>query len=203
MTSAIHTHGGLVVDAEVPSGCAAFFDREWVSPDRVTAVPAIVVAGSPAEQVAEAARALAGIAHAAIAAAGDGPVAVTGSGLIAAEACRRLAAEGRLAVVSERSPAAIIETTGDPGAIVEATRQVRDLGRVVLVGEPLGRAYRLDVYPDLHARGLHLIARGRPGAPAPLATDGEVGAEQRLQTLAPGEPLDSAALWFCVMSGAT
>lgn len=203
MRSAVDADGGLVVDAELAAGCAAFFDREWVSPEPATAIPAIVVAGAPAERLAKAARALAGIACDAVAAAGDGPVAVTGSGFIAEEARRRLAAECRLAAAGERSPAAIIETTGDPGAIVEATRQVRNLGRVVLAGEPLGRAYPLDVYADLHLRGLHLIARGRPGALAPVATDIEAGPERRLQTVAPGEPLDTTALWFCVVSGAT
>ena len=203
MRSAVNTRGELVVTAELATGCAAFFDREWVSPEPGTAVPGIVVEGAPAERVAEAARALAGIAGDAVDAAGNGPVAVTGSGFIAEEARRRLAADCRLAAAGEEWPAAIIETTGDPGAIVEATRQVRNLGRVVLAGEPLGRAYPLDVYADLHLRGLHLIARGRPGALAPIATDIEADPERRLQTVAPDEPLDTTALWFCVASGAT
>lgn len=203
MRSAVDSYGALVVDAELAAGCAAFFDREWVSPEPGTAVPAIVVEGTPAERRAEAARVLAGVAWDAVAAGGDGPVTVTGSGFIAEEARRRLAAENRLAAAGEGSPAAIIETTGDPRAIAEATRQVRNLGRVVLAGETLGRAYPLDVYADLHLRGLHLIARGRPGARAPVATDIEAGPANRLQTIAPGEPLDTTALWFCVVSGAT
>jgi threonine dehydrogenase-like Zn-dependent dehydrogenase len=169
----------------------------------MTAVPAIVVAGNPEERVAEAARALTAIALDAIVAAGDGSVAVTGSGFIAEEARRRLADEWRLAAAGERSPDAIIETTGDPGAIVEATRQVRELGRVVLAGEPLGRAYQLDIYSDLHVRGLRLIARGRSDAVAPVATDIEAGRKRRLQTLTAGEQLDASSLWFCVVSGAS
>ena len=203
MRSAVDAKGRLVVDAELAAGSAAFFDREWVSPEPGTAVPAIVLTGTAAERLAEAALALASIACDAVAAAGDGPVAVTGSGFIAQDARRRLAAGGRLAAAGERSPAAVIETTGDPRAVVAATRQVRNLGRVVLAGEPLDRAYPLDVYADLHLRGLHLIARGRPGAAVPGATDIEAGPESRLQTVAPGEPLDTTALWFCVMSDAT
>ena len=202
MRSAVDASGALIVDAELTAGCAAFFDREWVSPEPGTAIPSIIFAGTPAERLAEAARALAGIACDAVAAAGDGPVAVTGSGFIADEARRRLAAESRLAAAGLGSPAAIIETTGDPEAVVGATRRVRDLGRVVIAGEPLGRAYALDIYADLHLRGLRLIGRGRPGAVEPAATDIEAGLERRLQTVAPGEPLDPTALWFCVVPGA-
>jgi threonine dehydrogenase-like Zn-dependent dehydrogenase len=196
---AIRTEHGLVIDAELAVGSAAFFDREWAPLDRSTVVPAVVVTGSDTERLSEAARALGGIADDAVAASPDGEAAVTGSGFIAKEARRRLAAEGRLANAGAASPDAVIETTGDPQTIVEATMQVRTLGTVVLVGEPLGRNYDFDLYPDVHVRGLRLIARGRVGATLRAEAQTATSHGNQLQTVTPGQPLDASAIWFCVV----
>jgi hypothetical protein len=189
MIRAVPGAGGTVVELDLPDDAAAFFDREWVAWGRAAAVPAIVTdAGAD-----DAAGQLAGIAEAAVAAAPSGQVEVTGSGLVAEEARRRLAGAGRL--VTDGIPAAVIETTGDPAALIAATRRVEALGTVVLAGEPLERVYDIDLYPDVHVRGLRLVARGRSGAGR--AEFGEL-ASAGLQTVTPGEPLDASARWFCV-----
>jgi threonine dehydrogenase-like Zn-dependent dehydrogenase len=63
-------------------------------------------------------------------------------------------------------PHVIVETTGDPDAIVDATRRVADDGTVLLAG-PGGGEVAINLYADLHARGLTLIGivdepRGAP-----------------------------------------
>jgi threonine dehydrogenase-like Zn-dependent dehydrogenase len=195
MTPAIHADGGRVVRAELPPGSAAFFDREWAPLDRAAALPAVVVAGTGEERIEAAARALAATAAAAVAAVADvgGAVEVTGAGLVAAIARQRLEADGRLAQPGAATPAAVVETTGDPATIVAATQRVRDSGTVVLAGEPVGRSYDLDLYPEVHVRGLRLVGRGPQVDVAGTApTDG-------LQSLTLGEPLDPAVRWHCVV----
>jgi threonine dehydrogenase-like Zn-dependent dehydrogenase len=186
----IAIHDGILVGAELPEGSAAVVDREWLPADGSSrSVPALVVA-----DLDEGARALAGIAHYAVAAAPGPTVEVTGSGLVAAEARRELGE--RLAPTGSQEPAAIVETTGDPATVIDATERVQDLGTVVLAGEPRGRTYRIDLYPDVHVRGLRLVARGRhaqtQAGPAPADRDG-------LQVLRRGEALDPSARWFCVV----
>ena len=147
------------------------------------------------EGVAAGAAALAAIAHEAVATATGDSVAVTGSGLIAAEARRLLREHGRLAQEEGPPPTAAIETTGAPGAVADATKSVRDMGTIALAGEPLARAYDLDLYPDVHVRGLTLI--GIPRVQSPAGTSPE-HARHGLQELRTGEALDGTALWYCV-----
>lgn len=189
----IHAHAGRVVAAELPPGSAAFFDREWAPLDRAGSIPAVVVAGPADQRVERAARTLAAIAAAAVAAVPNRRVAVTGAGLVAAAARRQLAAEGRLASPRDDAPAAVVETTGDPAKIVAATRRVADAGTVVLAGEPLERTYDLDLYSDVHVRGLRVVGRGPR-----VAVTGSQPTE-RLQRLAPGQLLDAAMQWHCVI----
>lgn len=80
-----------------------------------------------------------------------GPVEVVGAGEVA-EAVR--AAVGRDA---GDDPATIVETTGTPEALADALARVRTLGTVVLAGPPPSTGVDLDVYADLHVRGLTLI----------------------------------------------
>jgi threonine dehydrogenase-like Zn-dependent dehydrogenase len=70
-------------------------------------------------------------------------------------------------------PAAIVDATGDPARLVELTRRLADLGTLVLVGEPLGRSLDMQLYPDVHVRGLRLV-----GVPAPrFGQHGEAGTD--------------------------
>ena len=93
--------------------------------------------------------------------AGAGPREVTGDGPLAQALRARLAA----APGAGAAPAVIVETTGNPGAIRAALARVADLGTVVLAGPVTPGPVALDVYGDLHARGLTLVAMA-PGADA-------------------------------------
>jgi threonine dehydrogenase-like Zn-dependent dehydrogenase len=63
---------------------------------------------------------------------------------------------------SAEHPQAVVDATGDPAVIVDATRRVVDLGTVVLVGEALGRTVEMNFYPDVHVRGLTLVGVASP-----------------------------------------
>lgn len=89
--------------------------------------------------------------------AGAAPVEVCGDGPLAEALRARLPSAGDPGA----RPAAIIETSGDPDAIRRALARVDDLGTVVLAGPAPTDAVALDLYADLHVRGLTLA--GTPG----------------------------------------
>jgi threonine dehydrogenase-like Zn-dependent dehydrogenase len=100
-------------------------------------------------------------------------------------------------------PRAIVDTTGDPSLIVDATQRVANLGTIVLVGESLGRTAEMNLYPDVHARGLTLI-----GVAPPLQHAGSVFARtvgpqidlsrELLVPISSGAPLPRDAVWYRV-----
>ena len=212
---------GVVLVADLPSGSLAFIDSDWLTTSS-SAVPSIVVSrdgmlawcegpGVPAPSGVDADTAaalvlLAVAREGAAAVEGLGPVEVNGSGLIA----RRLrtllgevaAGEDGWATQGSR-PAAIVETTGDPAAILESTRRVADLGTVVLVGEGLGRQFDLNLYPDVHVRGLTLLGIAPPIGLGGLSeidvTDPAVRwcCESLVRTR-PDALLPSDAVWYAV-----
>lgn len=160
--------------AELPAGVAAYIDGDWLPPTSGE-VPSLVV-GTDGDPDTTAALAFLAVARAAVAAVeGDEPVEVTGRGLIAQQVRALLEDRSR----ERGQPGAVVETTGDPGAIVEATRRVAALGTVVLVGESLGRKTELNLYPDVHVRGLKLV-----GVPSHLQD-----AEALAATADPNDPL--------------
>jgi threonine dehydrogenase-like Zn-dependent dehydrogenase len=92
---------------------------------------------------------------------GEGLVEVVGTGALADEVRRLLLRERvRLPRADER-PTAIIETTGKPAALETALQRVDDLGTVVLAGPLPTRPLALDLYADLHVRGLTLVGVSR------------------------------------------
>lgn len=91
-----------------------------------------------------------------------GAVEVVGEGGLARTLRRRLGLGAPDPLVR---PSAIIETTGDHDAVQQALRRVADLGTVVLAGPPPAAAVALDLYADLHVRGLTLV-----GTPGPATT---------------------------------
>ena len=93
--------------------------------------------------------------------AGAAAVEVAGDGELASALRARVAA---IAAPAGSRPAVVIETTGDGAAVQAALRRVADLGTVVLAGPPPAVAVALDLYGDLHVRGLTLVGTPGPGA---------------------------------------
>ena len=93
-----------------------------------------------------------------------GAVEVIGRGRLATALRTHL--QSRCAVPGQRA-IAVIETTGDPRAIQDALRRVADLGTVVLAGPATGEPVALDLYADLHVRGLTLIGTSSAPEDAP------------------------------------
>lgn len=102
----------------------------------------------------------------AIAAAGERHerVEVTGSGTLADALRSRL---GSRCCAGDAAPDAAIDTTGEPAVIRDLLARVADLGVVVLAGPPATEDVELDLYADLHVRGLTLtaVASSEAGAP--------------------------------------
>jgi hypothetical protein len=124
------------------------------------------------------------------------PVEVMGAGLIA-DVARRLLS-GRVAAEGHATrPVAVIDVTGDPARIVAATRRLADRGVLVLAGESAGRLLSIDLYTDVHRRGLEIVGIGRPGSEASLSlvqrVDPPPPARVDLGGLVPG-----AARWYRV-----
>ena len=101
------------------------------------------------------------LASAAVAAAASGPrpVEVAGSGELAAAIRAELDGEQGS---SEERPGTIVETTGEVAEIQAALARVRDLGLVVLAVAPAPDAPDLDLYADLHVRGLTVVGITEP-----------------------------------------
>ncbi len=99
------------------------------------------------------------MAAAAVAASGPRPVEVTGSGALASAIRTELdVTQGS----SDERPGTVVVTSGDVAEIQEALARVRDLGLVVLVAAPTPDAPRLDLYTDLHVRGLTVVGVPEP-----------------------------------------
>jgi hypothetical protein len=189
--------GDLTIEGDLTDGQVAVLDREWAPPGRSSAIPVVMLDAADGDATDRGSAALAEIAGAAVAAATGDTVAVMGAGFVAFEARRLLSVQGRLASDDAKlPPAAVIDTTGDPSVVKEATERVRTMGTVVLVGEPLERPYDLDLHPDIHVRGLRLlgVARPQPASESSYDEDPRVG----LQQLVVGDRLDASALWYCV-----
>jgi threonine dehydrogenase-like Zn-dependent dehydrogenase len=157
----------------------AYVDADWVV-DGADPRAALVVTGAANAAAADRAAGLALLALAARAAAevgaiGHGPVEVTGEGFVAGAVAAivgahmptngaRPAADGGGPPAADGGdrdrdarPAAIVDTTGDPGRIRDALARLEDLGTLVLAGETGDRPLELDLYPDVHVRGLRIV----------------------------------------------
>lgn len=85
--------------------------------------------------------------------AADGGVGVHGNGPLAAELRRRYGP-------ATSCPPIVIETTGTTVGIVTALADVADLGHVILAGPDDADGPDLDLYADLHLRGVTLVGTG-------------------------------------------
>ena len=88
---------------------------------------------------------------------GPPPVEVHGSGPVAEQLRAQLGLAGEL--LSER-PGTVVETSGELAGVERAMQRVEDLGTVVLAGPPVGPDEAIDLYANLHVRGLTLIGVG-------------------------------------------
>jgi hypothetical protein len=90
----------------------------------------------------------------------------------------------------------IIETRSDRASLEESTGRVGDLGTIVLAGLA-DSAFPFDLYPDIHVRGLRLVA-------LPLPFDLQPGSEFEpslpaaieLATVRLEEPIPDDASWY-------
>jgi hypothetical protein len=146
----------------------------------------VPVSGDPERVAALALLRTAQDAVAAIASVPRNRVDVVGRGIVAAFARRMLG------VPSPRGdvPLAVVVTTADETALIAATRRLADSGTLVLASETGGRALPLDLYPDVHVRGLRIVAvpplLSSGIAEAPAWLDDHL-AQHRPRPFAPGE----------------
>lgn len=198
--------GLSVIHGDLPMGSIAYIDADWINADAPGEVPALVAdpKGIDGGDAAASAAVIAVAQEAAQVAAsrsdGSGPIEVHGHGIVS-ELIRAILSDQTVmpATGDDPRPAAIVDATGDPVMIVEMTRRLADRGTLVLVGEPLGRSLGMELYPDVHVRGLRLV-----GVASPRLGDG-VGADKRLVELAnralcqmlPDQPLPAAS-WYAV-----
>jgi hypothetical protein len=167
------TSGGTVLEADAPPEIMLYVDADWIPGGQSGDVPALAATGrslawADGEQVeipvgselddiaAQVLVALAQRAADVVLAERATSVDVVGAGAVAT--CVR----SLLTLPTSPTPSAVVDASGDPELIADATRRVADLGVVVLVGEPAGRALAVDFYPDVHVRGLRLVGVARP-----------------------------------------
>lgn len=89
------------------------------------------------------------------------PVAVVGTGALADELRAVVPPPG-----SDTKPPTVVETSGTREGVIAALELVADLGVVVLAGPLSEPSMDLDLYPDLHVRGITVAALPPGGAPA-------------------------------------
>jgi threonine dehydrogenase-like Zn-dependent dehydrogenase len=165
----------VVLVATLPQGSFAYVDKDWI-PRSSGAAAAIIApengglawcgrAPGPVPSGFDldtaAAAALLAVAREAAGVEGltMGTVEVTGNGLISQQVRASIGNTFRVGEVER--PQAIVDVTGDVTVIADATRRVADLGTVVLAGESLGQV-ELNLYPDVHARGLTVVGISSP-----------------------------------------
>jgi hypothetical protein len=216
----------LVLVGNLPTGSFAYFDRDWL-PGPGQPVPSLLVqadrslswcGGPPIKTPSRvdpdtaAALVLLTVAHEAAAAVEDlapESVEVSGSGLIARRVravLRNGATTATESFSTSEAPRAIVEATGGTAAILDATRRVADSGLVVLAGETFDRV-PMNLYPDVHVRGLTLLGVSPPLEEADATfgrtrVDGRVLEWSRasLVRVQKGDSLPLDAPWF-VLSG--
>jgi hypothetical protein len=212
---------GVALVAALPPGSVAYVDRDWL-PVSSGEVPSLVVAangelawcGGPAVRMLDgldsdtaATLVLLAVAQAAVAAVESvslDSIEVVGSGLIALQVRELLGDRSSENGRSTEQPRVVVDTTGDPEVIVDATRRIAALGTLVLAGEGLGRTAEINLYPDVHVRGLTLVGVSPPlqdstALSAANTTDDPLvalGCEALVAAIA-GTPLPPAA-WYRV-----
>jgi hypothetical protein len=207
----VTTSAGLALQAELPDDGFAYVDGDVVVPELADGVPALLVearsarwsrgpevelpAGMAADRAAQ--LAFGSVARDAVRAVdASGRTEVIGKGVVAAMVRRLVPRASGGGSDRDGPPRTIVDTTGDPAVLEPATRRLADLGTLVLAGEPLGRRLSLDLYPDVHRRGLRLVGVAPPLADPMVLADARNGvfAEPPVP-VASGSPL-SPATWY-------
>jgi hypothetical protein len=208
------TDDRLVVSGNMTPGTVAYLDSEWLVPGRSGDVPALVFTpdgqisypGAPGRRVPDdmstdrfAALVFAVVADEAATVTAGTAVEVTGTGILAHMVRTKLdTVSGDRATDSRPAPDAVVDTTGDPEVIRESTRRLSAFGTLVLVGEMLDRRLDIDLYADVHQRGLHVVGVAPPLADPfgdELADRLEVEVEEAARAPA-GTPLPDGARWY-------
>jgi threonine dehydrogenase-like Zn-dependent dehydrogenase len=174
MTGLTMHEGTVAPSGDWPADAVAYADREWTGYS-LGEVPALIVRdgmihwgdthvpmpdGQSDDTVALAC--LLAVAHDAVSALGSAKsVTVTGGGVVA-WLVRRICSGS--ATPPGSRPDAVVDTTGDASVLVESSHSPCDGGTLVLAGESLGRACTINLYTDVHRRGLTLV-----GVRPPLA----------------------------------
>lgn len=187
----------------------AYFDADWLPPGGSGEVPAILatseelrttwndVVVSIGDLSAEdaAALALTATAQEAIAAIGDvpGPIHVIGGGLIAQLVGERLGE--RLSPGSPR-PVAVVDCTGNPELIHAAIAHLDDLGAIVLVGPSPGESLVIDLYPNVHLRGLRIVGVAPPLTDAVLVGTVPDLIRRTFREVAPDGLIGDEGAWY-------
>ena len=211
-----------MLEAALPPGAVAYVDRDWL-PASSGEVPSLVAAPGgalawcggrpvqiPGNLDSDAAATLALLAVSEAAAAileGIAPdsIEIVGKGLMAHQVRALLkdpsGSNGWSTPIEQ--PRAIVDTTGDPSVILDATQRVANLGTVVLLGESLGRTAEMNLYPDVHARGLTLVGVAPPLEDAASLFAHSVGSEvdlsrELLVPISSGTPLPASGVWYRV-----
>ncbi len=177
----------VVFDGALAKGELAYVDADTLPAAGESEVaPLVMLSGAPEPDVAagDAVRRRARAAAAALGAL-DGRVEVVGRGAVA-HVLRGLLA---WRVDTGSRPAGVVDVTGDPAEIVSATQRLADLGTLVLAGDSRDRRVALDLYPDVHLRGLRIVGVADDegdedvgdggsrweGGPAPAVTEAVLG----------------------------
>lgn len=84
---------------------------------------------------------------------GPGPIEVAGSGPLA----EQLREHTEAAASAGARPGTVVDTTGDLEQLERLVERVEDLGTVILAGPPLPDDATVDLYGDVHVRGLTVI----------------------------------------------
>lgn len=206
--------GSLVLEGGLEPGVVAYIDTEWLAGDDGGDAPAMTVDGAGVFQFgghsweapqgldpdAAALLAFSSFAQDAVTVLTDPDpdvTTVTGNGIAAAEIRRALGATS--AAAAPDRPRAVIDTTGNPAAIRDAAHRLAGGGVLVLAGEPSGRRTDLNLYPDVHLRGLEVVGVGPllSRLPSSEGLDPRPGTPESPQPASIGQRLPSAA-WYRV-----
>lgn len=143
---------------------ALYADAEWMRPEGTPGATVTVDAGPDADRIAGA-MLLDLAARAAGEVRGAGQVQVLGSGFVAGAI---MALTGATAPAGGARPTAVVDTTGDAARIREALERLDDLGTLVLAGELTPDTIEVDLYPDVHVRGLRIVGVALDGGAGPF-----------------------------------